>query len=238
LIQIKAGSYASPYYKSACHLDKKRRYGSDQLTWQRRTLVKPTDILSDEHRVIEQVLDCLEKMVQRSEAEGKLQRQPAQDAVAFFRNFADRCHHAKEEAHLFPAMEAKGLCREGGPTGVMIYEHELGRAHVRAMEQAIEGAAAGDAIAREEFARHARAYVHMLREHIEKEDHCLYAMANQAFTEEDQQSLLATFERVEHEELGSGTHEKYLRIANELAERYGVSRAPASGAGGCHACSH
>mgnify|MGYP000753666721 CR=1 FL=1 len=44
------------------------------------------------------------------------------EAVDFFRMFADRCHHAKEENHLFPAMEAKGMPREGGPTGVMLYE--------------------------------------------------------------------------------------------------------------------
>ena len=40
-------------------------------------------------------------------------------------------------------MEAKGFPREGGPTGVMLHEHELGRAHVRGMDEAIELAAAG-----------------------------------------------------------------------------------------------
>ena len=200
--------------------------------------MKPTDILSDEHRVIEQVLNCLEKMVQRCGQEGRLEKQPAKDAVAFFRNFADRCHHAKEETHLFPAMEAKGYPREGGPTGVMMHEHELARAHVRAMDQAIEAASAGNALALEQFGRHARDYIGLLREHIEKEDHCLYTMANQAFTEEDQQELLATFAKVETEELGTGTHEKYLQLANDLADRLGVPRAVAGGAGNRCGCSH
>jgi hemerythrin-like domain-containing protein len=200
--------------------------------------MKPTDILSEEHRVIDQVLDCLERMVQQGETEGKLEAQSARDAVEFFRSFADRCHHAKEESHLFPAMEQKGFSREGGPTGVMMYEHELGRAHVRVMDQAIEAAAAGEVTALAEFSRHARDYITLLRQHIEKEDHCLYTMANQAFTEEDQRRLLAAFERVEHEELESGTHEKYLRIANALADRFGVPLAAATGgAGGCP-CSH
>jgi hemerythrin-like domain-containing protein len=188
--------------------------------------MKPTDILSEEHRVIERVLDCLERLVQQAQTEGKLAAEPARDAVEFFRNFADRCHHAKEEAHLFPAMERKGFPREGGPTGVMMYEHELGRAHVRAMDQAIEAAAGGDAAALAEFSGHARDYIILLRQHIEKEDHCLYTMANQAFTEEDQQSLLTAFERVEHEELERGTHEKHLRIANALADRFGVPLRP------------
>lgn len=182
--------------------------------------MKPTDILSNEHRVIEQVMDCLEKIIQQGETDGKLPRQPARDAIEFFRMFADRCHHAKEEVHLFPAMEAKGYPRESGPTGVMLAEHEQGRAHVQGMDESMAGAAEGDAAALKQFASHGRGYINLLREHIEKEDHCLYSMANQAFTEEDQQSLLAAFEKVEAEQ--TGTHQTYLEIANNLADQFGV----------------
>ena len=39
--------------------------------------------------------------------------------------------------------------------------------------------------------------------------------------------------------MGEGTHETYLKIANDLADRYGVARAEASHAGhhGC-GCGH
>jgi hemerythrin-like domain-containing protein len=186
--------------------------------------VKPTEILSDEHRVIEQVLACLETMTQKFTAEGRLDPQPARDAVAFFRNFADRCHHGKEEAHLFPAMEAKGFSPDSGPTGVMRREHELGRLRVREMAAAIDGAAAGDAAALQRFVENAQAYIGLLREHIQKEDHCLFPMANQALSDADQHDLLATFEKVEAEEMGAGTHETYVRIADALAEQYDVPR--------------
>jgi hemerythrin-like domain-containing protein len=191
--------------------------------------MRPTEILSNEHRVIEQVLDCLEIIARRGQAQGRLDGPSAADAVEFFRNFADRCHHGKEEAHLFPAMEAKGFPRDGGPTGVMLHEHEEGRAHVRGMAEAIDSAAAGDPTALEQFVRHARGYIDLLREHIRKEDHCLFSMANQAFTDDDQQSLLEAFERVEHEHMGAGTHERFLQIAEDLAERFGVPRAAHSG---------
>ena len=71
--------------------------------------MQPTEILIHEHRIIEQVLACLERITEKFTLAGRLDPQPARDAVAFFRNFADRCHHGKEEAHLFPAMEAAGL---------------------------------------------------------------------------------------------------------------------------------
>jgi len=203
--------------------------------------MKPTDILSSEHRVIEQVLSCLEKMLDQAAAAGRLEPQPAKDAVAFFRNFADRCHHGKEEAHLFPAMEARGFPRQGGPTGVMLQEHEQGRACVRGMDEAIDEAARGQREALDRFTRFARQYISLLRAHIEKEDHCLFAMANQAFSDQDQEELLRAFQRVEAEEMGRGTHETFLAIADSLADRYGVPRAatPAPSCGhGSRPCGH
>ncbi len=198
--------------------------------------MKPTEILSGEHRIIEQVLDCLEKMGQDCTVRGRLDHTSAEQAVEFFRNFADRCHHGKEETCLFPAMEAKGFPRQGGPTGVMLYEHEQGRAHVRGMADAIEGATAGESEAVSQFVTHARGYVGLLREHIEKEDHCLFTMANQTLTENDQQKLLDAFENVELEHMGLGTHEKFLSVAEELADRFGVTRAAGNGNRTC--CCH
>jgi hemerythrin-like domain-containing protein len=199
--------------------------------------MKPTEILSGEHRIIEQMLDCLEKMVQDCTAQGRLDQTSAEQAVEFFRNFADRCHHGKEETHLFPAMEAKGFPRQGGPTGVMLAEHEQGRAHIRGMADAIEGAAAGKSQAVAQFRDHAQGYVGLLREHIEQEDHCLFAMADQALTEADQERLLEAFQHVEHEHMGLGTHEKYLMLADELADRFGVTRKVGNSSRAC-VCHH
>jgi hemerythrin-like domain-containing protein len=193
----------------------------------------PTEILSGEHRVIEQVLDCLERMAQDCAVHGRLDQASAEQALDFFRNFADRCHHGKEEDLLFPAMEAKGFPRQSGPTGVMLYEHEQGRAYIRGMADAIEGAAAGRADAIRQFVAHAHGYVGLLREHIEKEDHCLFNMANQTLSEEDKQRLLEAFEHVEHEHMGAGTHEKFLQAADQLAERFGVTPAIGNSGRGC-----
>lgn len=200
--------------------------------------MKPTDILSSEHRVIEQVLDCLERIIAEANANGKLDAGSAKDAVSFFRTFADQCHHGKEEAHLFPTMEAKGFSRDGGPTGVMLAEHATGRECVRAMNDAIEAAARGASAALQRFAEAGEGYIGLLRQHIEKEDHCLFSMANDALTDKDQAELLAKFEKVEAEEMGRGTHEKFLAIAGALAEKYDVTPKAAAHAGHGAACCH
>jgi hemerythrin-like domain-containing protein len=71
----------------------------------------------------------------------------------------------------------------------------------------------------------ARAYIELLRQHLQKEDHCLFSMADQALSPADQSRLLAAFERVERGHMGAGTHERFLKLANDLADRYGVAHA-------------
>lgn len=201
--------------------------------------MKPTEILSDEHRVIEQVLACLDRMIDVAKRKGIFDEQRARDVVDFFRNFADACHHGKEEVHLFTLLEARGFQRATGPTGVMLAEHELGREHVKGMIEAIPAAARGEKAALESFIGHARAYIDLLGDHIHKEDHCLFPMAEHALGVEDRKALLAAFERVETHEMGTGTHEKYLKLAHELADHYGVPKVAAgkSAGAGC-GCRH
>lgn len=51
--------------------------------------MKPTAILINEHRIIEQVLNYLERMVERCASEGRLEEAPAREAIGFFRVFAE-----------------------------------------------------------------------------------------------------------------------------------------------------
>jgi hemerythrin-like domain-containing protein len=187
--------------------------------------MNPTDILTDEHRVIEQVLDCLEKLIERSCSERKLETGPAREAIGFFRAFADQYHHMKEEAHLFPVLEAKGFPHHRGPTGVMLGEHEQGRTCIRSMDEAIDAAAEGDTKALQRFAEHGRRYIALLRAHIQKEDDCLFSMANEVLTDQDQHELLTAFRKVEGQHVAASTREACLKIANDLAVLFDLPRA-------------
>src|SRR5262249_4968162 len=158
-------------------------------------------ILNNEHRVIEQVLKCLERIAERCATEGRLNRPDAEQALDFFRTFADQCHHHKEEDHLFRFLETKGCSRQNGPTGVMLGEHELSRLDVRAMAAAVPKAEAGDPAAVDNFLVHAFSYVRLLREHIRKEDDCLFPMADRALSAKEQYDLLEAFEQVEANKL-------------------------------------
>jgi hemerythrin-like domain-containing protein len=173
---------------------------------------KPTQVLSDEHRIIERVLGAVEKLAQGPVGE----LEPWKKALDFFRHFADECHHFKEENVLFPALEKHGIPRDGGPVGMMLIEHEEGRSYVRSMLSALSLIEAQNKAAKETLLSSARSYCRLLREHIQKEDDILFRMADAAIAEPEQKEILKRFEAHEKEGMGAGAHEKYLKIAAEL----------------------
>jgi hemerythrin-like domain-containing protein len=178
-------------------------------------LERPTEALTAEHRTIERVLDVLEKL-SRSPVENSLD--DWKKALDFFVHFADQCHHFKEEQVLFPAMEEHGIPRDGGPIGMMLMEHEEGRTYVRAMLAAIPLVERKNQAAKEIFVDKAKAYLRLLREHIQKEDEVLFRIADEVISADEQKVLLRAFEEHEANEMGSGVHNKYLKLVDELEQ--------------------
>lgn len=61
-----------------------------------------------------------------------------------------------------------------------------------------------------------RAYIGLLRAHIDKENHILFPMADNVLSSEDQEHLGKEFERFETEETGAGVHEAMLKLLDDL----------------------
>jgi hemerythrin-like domain-containing protein len=171
----------------------------------------------NEHRVIERMLRIVSTAADRLEKSEEVERGLWVSASDFLKNFADKCHHAKEEKLLFVKMMERGVSGEVGPIAVMLREHEDGRAHVRKIAELSAGKLGErDTV---ELIKHTRAYVELLTQHIQKEDHALYPLANQVLTTDDQDYLAEGFEKVEEEIMGAGTHEKYHHMIEEWEEK-------------------
>ena len=181
----------------------------------------PMETLRAEHRDILRVLACLEVATDAIDAGRPVAVADLRSMVRFFREYADGCHHAKEEAHFFPALERHGIPRHGGPVAVMLEEHEEGREAVRGMADAL-ATESPNAAALSDFASHARGFVPLLRGHIGKEDHVLFRMAEDALTPAAIAELEDLFEKVVRLEIGQAAHDELAGIARELGERYGV----------------
>jgi hemerythrin-like domain-containing protein len=180
--------------------------------------MKPTQILMDEHRVIERVLASLETAARRLESGRTVRAAFFLEAADFIREFADGTHHEKEEGALFPAMKQAGVPDQGGPIGVMLSEHDEGRRLTRAMRAAAEGLAAGKPDARARLVESALAYAALLRQHIAKEDTILFPMADQVLDESQRARLSEAFETLVKAEAGTGVQEKYLALAERLEQ--------------------
>ncbi|MCL4459421.1 MAG: hemerythrin domain-containing protein [Chloroflexi bacterium] len=175
-----------------------------------------TEVLKEEHRVIERMLRILESTAAKLEMDEEVPPERLMKSLDFIRTFADKCHHGKEEDTLFPALEKHGLPREGGPIGVMLLEHDEGRRFVRSLAEGVERYARGDKTARGAIIDNARGYAKLLNAHIYKEDNVLYPMADRMLSAEEVRELLEKYEEIERERIGEGKHHEYLHLIEEL----------------------
>ena len=176
----------------------------------------PTDILKHEHELILRVLDAAENEWQTIDATGTLHADILEKLLDFFRNFADRCHHAKEEKVLFIKMQAKGMPAEGGPIGVMLHEHTVGRHYLSVIADSLPAARQGNALAIEALQEVLGGYIQLLRAHISKENNILFPLADRLLSADDQHEVVTAFEHIESVEIGEGVHERFHELAHEL----------------------
>ena len=134
----------------------------------------------------------------------------------FIKNFIDICHHGKEEKVLFPLIEKYGFPREGGPTGVMLLEHEQGRTLAKVLADAVERYKKGEETAKRVIIESSQAYILLLTQHIPKEDEILYPLADRILSADEKRGLLKGFREVEEYTVGPGKHEELLNYVDEL----------------------
>lgn len=175
---------------TSCHLHLNRRA--------ERTSGPATADLRHEHEVILRALAVLERLGDRLASGRAVSHATVSELVQLLRTFADRCHHGKEEDHLFPAMRAKGA---GDALPVFLEEHEEGRRHLRTLASDASGA---------ERAAAARRYVGMLRDHIQRENEVLFPLADGLFTAAEHAALARAYGDVELQTVGPGVHDQLV----------------------------
>jgi len=178
--------------------------------------MQATKILKDEHRLIERVLVALQTASNRISQGAEISPIFFINAALFIKNFADECHHGKEEGVLFAAMSESGIRTEGGPIGVLLSEHEQARAFTKEMMDAAQKWEAGDSSMRTVVANNALGYISLLRVHIHKEDNILFPMADRLIPPAQQIKVNSDFERIGLAEADAGVLEKYTALAEML----------------------
>lgn len=176
--------------------------------------------MMSEHRLIEQVLLALATLADELEAGRARPRESVAAFAAFFKEFADKCHHGKEEDRLFVQMNQLGFPREQGPIAVMLAEHDEGREEVGALAEIGRGQGALTDAEKHSVIHHARNFIPLLLAHIQKEDQVLYPMAMNYVPAPVMAELDAACRAYDAEVMGAGEIQRLKNLAQELLAQY------------------
>ena len=179
---------------------------------------QPTEILEEEHHFIQKVVGAVAVLLETIEVGKEVDGKTLRDIVEFMRTFADKCHHGKEETYLFPALEKKGVPMRGCPLGILIAEHQKGRALVSELAEATDSYMKASPLATESLVKSLRGITELYPNHIWKEEYLAFPMADKILSSEEQRDLAEKFEMVE-KEIGLDVHQRFEQFAKELEEK-------------------
>lgn len=178
---------------------------------------KPIQDLIDEHGGIMVMLTIIEKMSEKLHRGEAVDNGHLNKVVEFLKNFADKCHHGKEEGILFPELLKNSL--NAKLVNELLGEHKSGRDYIRGISESLEGYSPGnpDAI---HIAVNIDGYTKLLTEHIRKENVVLFPVADVELVEPVQEELAKRFDDLERNVIGEGKHEEYHGWLEELKSIY------------------
>lgn len=179
--------------------------------------MQPIGPLMHEHRLIERLLALVAREIGDIEAGKAPDSRFLDQAVDFFRTYADRCHHGKEEDILFRELAKKPLTdAQRKVLGELVAEHVQGRALVRAILEA------NLAVARCEKPAPQQVLLPLLKQlvafypaHIAKEDKGFFHPVMEHFSREEMDAMLREFAEFDR----ALVHEKYAALVSEREAR-------------------
>lgn len=179
-----------------------------------------SDDLRNEHDGILFGLKILERMIVLYKQTQSGDMDDFIEIVDFFRIYADKCHHGKEETMFFPAMENAGIDRMASLIDELLTEHIIAKRYLSQMVESITG----DLINSMNLIKSSNDYVDLLRLHIGKENTVTFPMGDAMIPMKIQTDLLLHFENFEETVLGRGMHMKLHDILNKFEDKYLTAR--------------
>ncbi|HEY49469.1 MAG TPA: cation-binding protein [Dehalococcoidia bacterium] len=176
--------------------------------------MKPIGSLMREHRLIERMVGLMNRELNQLKNQGEADRLFIQHAVDFFRTYADRTHHGKEEDILFKALNEKQLSAEHRKImDELVNEHVYARKTVTSLSEMNERYELDNSeVVLGEIIKSLEKLVKLYPEHIEKEDKHFFYPILDYFTREEQDEMLQEFWDFDRMMI----HEKYQKLVERL----------------------
>ena len=154
----------------------------------------PIGPLMIEHRLIERMVGLLEKELCSIENTKKANSELIYSAVDFFKSYADRAHHGKEEDILFKELGNKLLSIEHRKImDELKAEHVIARQHVKGLFEANQKYSKGESHALLDISTHLKKLTKLYPAHIQKEDQRFFIPVMDYFSAKEQDDMLKAF---------------------------------------------
>jgi hemerythrin-like domain-containing protein len=189
--------------------------------------MKPIGPLMREHRLIERMVGLVKEETAWAREE---ERPPSgiMEAVDFFRTYADRTHHGKEEDILFRDLASRDLSPEHRQImDELVAEHVVARRTVGSLAEGHRRLGAGDSGGLRQMVDAMQTLVDLYPKHIDKEDQRFFYPCMEYFTRQEQDAMLEEFWKFDQRMI----HEKYARLVEELSRNLSLLRKQESSGG-------
>jgi hemerythrin-like domain-containing protein len=166
-----------------------------------------------EHRIIEKMIDVLRNEIKTITEKSDVNVVLIDQAVDFFRTYADRTHHGKEEDILFRDLAKKALSPEHKKiVDELIEEHITARKMVGNLLEAKERYLGGTRDAAADVATCLSSLIGFYPGHIAKEDKHFFFPCLDYFPPEEQERMLQEFYEFDRKMI----HEKYTGVVEKF----------------------
>jgi len=178
--------------------------------------MKPIGPLMKEHRLIERMVRVLSQQVTEMQEENSVNTDLLTLAVDFFRTYADRTHHGKEEDILFRELAKKKLSpNDKKIMQELVEEHVLARKMVTAFSEAKESYRHSKTERLASMVKIGKQLVAFYPAHIAKEDEEFFYSCLQYLSQQEQDNMLQEFWKFDRKLI----HDKYLSIVEEAEKK-------------------
>lgn len=175
--------------------------------------MKPIGPLMREHRLIERMTEIIRQTVSALEKGGNPDYEALTTMVDFFRIYADKTHHGKEEDIFFKELGEKELPLDlSNIMKELIEEHKHARIIVTGLLDASSKYRLGDSKSKERIIAALKELATMYPAHIEKEDKHFFYPVLEYLNDAEQQKMLSEFQEFDRKMI----HDKYEKVVERL----------------------
>ena len=176
-------------------------------------MVEPVGLLMWEHRLIEKIVPNIQEQIENINKTGQTDPNYIDTLVDFFKVYADKTHHGKEEDILFNQLKQKKIHPDHKRVmDELIQEHTTARNKIKQLIETNNAYRQGDKTQLAQITTLLRELAELYPKHIEKEDKHFFMPVMKYFTAEESKAMLQEFEEFDMAMI----HWKYQKVIKTL----------------------